>query len=210
MASGCATGKSTGCRRHDRHVADLIAGNVFRQFQQHGPRPLFLRDAKRIAHDGRDAARAHDLPGHLGQRLHRRDHVDDLELGLLAGHDRLLPRQQNHRHRAEVRVGGAGREIERARSQRGDADARAPGEPAMGGRHEGRRLLVPRQDQLNLRLPQRLDDVEILFAGHAEDAIDAFVRERCYQQVRTFAHGVLVECRINPIQSASRLDTGYA
>ena len=176
--------------RHDRHVAHLIAGDVFRQFQQHGAGPLLLRDAKRIAHDGRDAAWAHDLPGHLGQRLHRRDHVDDLELGLLAGHDRLLPGQQDHRHRAKLRVGGAGREIERARSQRGDADARAPGEPAMRGCHERRRLLVSGQYQLDARLPQRLDDVEVFFAGHAEDAVDAFVRERCDQQIRTFAHVV--------------------
>ena len=88
-----------------------------------------------------------------------------------------------------MRVGGAGREIERARSERGDADAGAAGEPAMGRRHESRRLLVPRQDQLDLRLPQRLDDVEVLFAGNAEDAVDAFVLERCYQQIRTFAHG---------------------
>ena len=61
----------------------------------------------------------------------------------------------------------------------------------MRGRHEGRRLLVARQYQLDARLPQRLDDVEVLFAGHAEDAIDAFVRERGDQQIRTFAHGAV-------------------
>ena len=48
----------------------------------------------------------------------------------------------------------------------------------MSGRHEGRGLLVSRQYQLNARLPQRLDDVEILFAGHSENAVDAFVLER--------------------------------
>ena len=53
----------------------------------------------------------------------------------------------------------------------------------MGSCHEGRRLLMPGQHQLDLRLPQLLDDVEILFAGHAEHAIDAFVRERRYQEV---------------------------
>jgi hypothetical protein len=58
----------------------------------------------------------------------------------------------------------------------------------MGGGHEGRRLLVPGQYQLDARLPQRLDDVEILFAGHSEDALHALVRKRCYQEIRTFAH----------------------
>ncbi len=140
--------------RHDRHIANFVGGDVLRQFQEHRTWPLFLRNAERIAHNGRDASGAHDLPRHLGQRLHRGDHVDDLKFGLLAGHDRLLPRQQDHRHRAELCISSGGRKIERARSQRGDADARTTGEPAMGGRHEARGLLVPRQHELNARPPQ--------------------------------------------------------
>ena len=121
--------------------------------------------------------------------------VDDLEPGLLGRHDRLLPGEQDHRHRAELRVRGAGREVERARAERGDADAGAAGEPAMRGRHEGGGLLVAREHQLDARLPQRLDDVEVLLAGHAEDAVDAFVRERRDQQIRTFAHACFPERR---------------
>ena len=63
-----------------------------------------------------------------------------------------------------------------------------PGQPAVGRRHEGRRLLVPRQNELDARVAQRLDDVEILFAGHAENAVDALVLERRDQQIRTFGH----------------------
>ena len=32
------------------------------------------------------------------------------------------------------------------------------------------------------------DDVEILLAGHAEDMLDAFVLQRCHQQVGSFGH----------------------
>ena len=59
----------------------------------------------------------------------------------------------------------------------------------MSGRHEGRGLLVSRQYQLNARLPQRLDDVEILFAGHAEDILDAFLFEARNKNIRCFGHG---------------------
>ena len=87
-----------------------------------------------------------------------------------------------------MRIGRAGREVQRARAERRDADAGPAGQPAMGRRHEGRRLLVPRQDQLDARGPQRLQDVEVLLARHAEDAIDALVLERGDKQVRPFGH----------------------
>src|SRR5215218_5094333 len=43
-------------------------------------------------------------------------------------------------------------------------------EPAIG-RHETGGLLVPRQHQLDLRVPQRLQHVEILLAGDGEDVL---------------------------------------
>ena len=113
-----------------------------------------------------------------------RDHVDDLEARLPADHDRLLAGDHDHRHRAEMRIGRAGGEVQRARPQRGDADAGPAGQPPVGRRHERRRLLVPRQHQLDRGVAQRLDDVEILLARHAEDALDALVLQRRDQQVR--------------------------
>ena len=41
-----------------------------------------------------------------------------------------------------------------------------------------------------LRVAQRLDDVEVLLAGHAEDVLDALVLQRCHQQVGSFGHGL--------------------
>jgi hypothetical protein len=119
-----------------------------------------------------------DLARHLGQRRHRRDDVDDLEARLLAAQDAFLAGEHHHRHGAEQRIGGAGGEIERARAKRRQAHAGRAGQPAVSRRHEGGRLLVPGQHQLDLRAPQRLDDVEVLFARHAEDAANAFVLQR--------------------------------
>ncbi len=86
------------------------------------------------------------------------------------------------------RVGRAGREIERARAKRCDADTGLSRQPAIGGRHEGRTLFMPGQDQLNRRFSQAFDDVEIFFAGNTEDAIDALVLKSGDQQVRAFGH----------------------
>jgi hypothetical protein len=53
----------------------------------------------------------------------------------------------------------------------------------MGRRHEGRCLLVARQDELDTGSPQRLNDIEVFLARDAEDMLDALVLKRCYKQV---------------------------
>ena len=121
----------------------------------------------------------------LGQRLHRGDDVDDLEARLARGEDALLAGDHHHRHRAHVGEGGGGGEVERAGAERGDAHARLAREPAVGRGHEAGRLLVTCDHQLDLRMAQRLDDVEVLLARDAEDAFDAFVLECRDEQVRS-------------------------
>ena len=74
--------------------------------------------------------------------------------------------------------------------ERADADAGLAGQPPVGRREEGRGLLVARHDQLDLRVSERLDDVEVLLARHPEDLGDALVLQRRYQQVRALGHGL--------------------
>ena len=50
------------------------------------------------------------LPRQLRRRLHQPDDVDDLELPLLGLHDRFLAGDHQHRHAAELGVGGRGPE----------------------------------------------------------------------------------------------------
>ena len=175
-------------RRHHGKIRSFLARDIFRQFQVNRPRPLLHRHAESVAHEGGDGTRAHDLAGRLGQRPHRRDHVDDLEAGLPAAHDPLLARHQDHRHCAEIRVGGTGHEVQRAGTERGDAHPGPPGQAPVGRRHERRRLLVPREDKRDARFAQKLDNIEVLLAGDAEDEIDALVFKRRDQQVRSFGH----------------------
>jgi hypothetical protein len=72
----------------------------------------------------------------------------------------------------------------------------------VGRGHERRRLLVPGEHELDARVAQGLDDVEILLAGHAEDVLDAFVLQRCHQQVGSFGHGLVTP---KPLAAARRL-----
>ena len=87
-----------------------------------------------------------------------------------------------------VRVGRGGGEVQRARAERRDADAGLAGQPPVGRGHEAGRLLVARDHQLDARGAQRLDDVEVLLAGNAEDALDAFVLERGDEEIGAFGH----------------------
>ena len=183
-------------RRHHRNRLGLLACNVLRKFQQHRSRPLLDGDPEGIAHQGRDRCGADDLPRHLGQRLEGGNNVNDLEAGLPAGHDALLPGDHHHRHGAEQRVGRAGSEVERAGPERRDANAGFAGEPAIGRGHERGALLVPGQHQLDRGSAQTLDHVEIFLAGNAEDAVDALVLQRGDNQVRTFGHAFLpIRCQ---------------
>ena len=180
-------------RRHERHIdGELLARDVLRQLEQDGAGALLLRDAERVPHERRDAGRAHDLARGLRERLHRGDDVDDLEPGLPRRHDRLLAGDHHHRHGAELRVGRTGHQVERARPEGRDADAGTPGQAAVGGGHERRRLLVARQHELDRGRPQGLDHVEVLLARHPEDPVDALVLERRHQQVRTLRHRLLL------------------
>ena len=58
----------------------------------------------------------------------------------------------------------------------------------MRRRHEGCRLLMAREDKLDLRCPQRLDNVEIFLAWDTKDAVDALVLQRPDQKIGTLGH----------------------
>jgi hypothetical protein len=158
---GCAA-LDGPCRRNrkldDMWGNDVRSGFVGRdilgQFEMHRARPLLPRDPEGVANQSRNALRGDDLRRQLGERSHGRDDVDDLETRLTAALDRLLARDHDHRHRAQMRVGRSRGQIERAGTERRQADAGASGEPPVGGRHEAGRLLMPRQHELDLGAPQ--------------------------------------------------------
>src|SRR5262249_58449366 len=75
-------------------------------------------------------------------------------------HDGLLPGEHYHWHGAEMRVRGAGRQVERTRSKRRHANPRRAGEPPVGCRHEGSCLLMAGKNELDLGGAQRPPHIE--------------------------------------------------
>jgi hypothetical protein len=51
----------------------------------------------------------------------------------------------------------------------------------MCGRHEGCRLLMPGQDQLNLGTAKTLDDIEILLSRHTEYSVYTLILKSGYE-----------------------------
>jgi hypothetical protein len=186
--------------RDHRDIRHFIARDVLGQFEMHRPRPLLHRHTKRVADHGRDAGGADDLPRQFRQRLHGGDHIDDLKTRLPAAHDRLLAGDQNHRHRAKMRVRRAGRQIERARAERRQTNSGLAGQPPVRRGHEGGGLLVAGQDQFDFGGAKRFHQIEILLAGHAEDAVDTFVLQRRDKQVGSFCFAFLLTHVASPSQ----------
>ncbi len=192
-------------QRNQRHVvADLKGGHVFRQLEMNRPGPLFRGQPERFTHHGRDTGPADDLPGRLGQRLHRCNDIDDLEARLVRRHDGFLPGNEHHRHGAKMGVRGAGDQIQRARAERCHADTRSSRQSTVGCRHESGRLFMARHDELNAGAPQRLDYVEIFFTRHGKNAFDAFILQSLDEKVRRF-HGSL-PCSFGPQRVVARTD----
>src|SRR5260370_26894433 len=146
---------------------------------------LFGCDAKRIAHQRRNARRADDLLRLFGKRAHGRDDVDDLETRLPALPYRFLAGDQHHRHAAEESVSRAGDEVERAGTECRERDPRLSRQPSIGGSHESRRLLMPGYDQLDGRATKAVADIEVLLAGHPKNPIDALILRGSNENIRS-------------------------
>jgi hypothetical protein len=177
----------------DHHRVGVVAGDVLGQFQVRRAGAFLLGATEALAHAGRDVVGRDDLPRVLGQRLHHVDHVDNLEMSLFGQFHRLLAGDHQHRHAAEVGVCGGSHEIRRAGAERGQADAGAAGQAAVGRRHEAGDLFMPREDQLDRGSAQRFEQVEVFFPGNAEHVFHAFGFERFHEQVRRF-HDALLRC----------------
>ena len=168
-------------------VCRRLFGNVLGKLDQRGPRFLFLCKAIGFAHATGKVVACRNLDRILGDRLHQRNDVDDLEAALLGFLDGLLTRDHQNGHAAKLCVGGRSHEVRRARAERGDADPGLAGVAAVGGCHEACALFVPRQDQLDLlRTSKRVEKIKVLFAGHAEYILAAFRLQALDQNVRGF------------------------
>ena len=134
-----------------RRLICFFPCNILRQFQVNGARAFLLGQSKGFPNAGRYIGGTDNLVGVLGQRLHHAHNVDNLKLPLLAALDRFLPGDHEHRHAAELCVGGRGYEICRARPQGRKTHAGLSGESTIRGGHEACSLFVARQHEFDVR-----------------------------------------------------------
>ncbi len=172
----------------ERTRVRLLLGDVLRKFEVHRPGLLLLGESKGLAHPARYVVRRSELMGIFGDRTHHRDDVEDLEAALLRLLDRLLAGDHQHRHPAQLGVSRGGDQVGGAGPQGRQAHAGLAGMAPIGRRHESGALLVPGQDQPDLRPGQAVEEVQILLAGNAEDIIDAFLLQAMDEQVGCLGH----------------------
>ena len=161
----------------------MFAGDIFRQLQVGGAGALFLGQAEGLADAGGDAVAADYLFGELGERAHHVDHIDDLELPLFAGLDRLLAGDHDHGHGAQLGVGGGGHEVGGAGTQGGHTDTGLAGESTIGGGHKAGGLLVTGDHQFDFRAAQGLQQVQVFFTGNGEDMLHPFSFQGANEQI---------------------------
>ena len=162
------------------------SGHVLGKFDVDRARPLCLGVLEGVPEHRRNGPRVDDRRCILRDGPHQADHVDKLEAGLPVVAHRLLAGDGDERRADELGVGDARHQVRGARPERGKADARLAGEPAVGGGHERRRLLVARDNELDVRRAERLEEIEVLLARQAEDVLDALLFQLSDEQVRCF------------------------
>jgi hypothetical protein len=101
-------------RSNDEGDVGVFAGNVLGKFEMDGSGALFDGHAEGVTHHGGNRSGRDDLSCHLGQRTHCADDVHDLEACLPRALDRFLAGDHDHGHGAEMRVGRARGEVQRA------------------------------------------------------------------------------------------------
>ena len=163
--------------------------DVLRQLDQHRARLLGLGDLEGLAYDLGDVVRLVHRLRPLGDGAEHGDRVHVLVALLVEALGAGLADEADQRCAVHVGVGDAGHEIGGARAEGAEADARLARQPAIHVGHEGRRLLVPAQDEIDVAVHQRHHHVGVLFAGNAEDVGHALGFEALDQKIGRF-HGV--------------------
>ena len=160
----------------DRHRGASIrcAGgldqHVLGQRQDHRARPACRRGGEGAMHELGDPGRIVDLGDPLGHAAEHRPVVDLLERVALAAAAVDLAHEQDHRQAVLLGDVHAGTGVGGTRATRDHDDARpAVSSPQAVGHHR-RAALLAADDKADLgRVVQRVEDLEIALAGHAED-----------------------------------------
>ena len=168
--------------RRVRHLRTLDE-HVLGQREHDGPGPPGRRRSERASDELGDPLRPVDLRDPLRERAEDEPVVELLE-GLpphVAATD--LTDEQDHRRPVLERRVHPDRRLRRARAAGHEADPRASRQLPVRLGHVGRARLVPARDEADRAVAQRVEDVDVALARHAEREIGAVDRELVDEQL---------------------------
>ena len=174
------------CVRHFRAGHE----HVFRQREDDGAGTAARRHLERARHVFGDALGAVDLRDPLRHLAVHAAVVDFLERFAVHEVGADLADEQDHRRGILVRGVHADGGVGRPGAARDEADAGLARQLAVGLGHERGAAFLAVDDEADVRVVQRVQHVEIAFAGHAEGGVHAVDLERIDQDLAAAAGGV--------------------
>ena len=167
----------------------LTLGDVLGKDQERCPGSLRGGLLERLAHHLRRRIphRHHVAP--LRDGTEQRHEVDELVGFLVDAVKPRLRRDRQHRVRVQLGVRDAQHQVDRAGSQRREAHAGLAGQRTVRVGHERRTAFVPRRDEPDRGVGERVHHVQVLFAGQPEDVLDTLVLEAFHDQARDGTRG---------------------
>ena len=173
---------STGIFTRSGRRVGLTLGDVLGKHDERGARPFGLRLLERLAHHlGRRVAHRHHVAP-LRDRAEQRDEVDELVGFLVDAVQTGLRHERDQRMRVQLGVRDPEHQVDRAGTERRQTHTGLAGQRAVGVGHERRAAFVPSRDEPDRGVGERVDDVQVLFAGQPEDVLDALVLEALHDE----------------------------
>ena len=175
---------------------DPVAQHIFRERQDHRPRPAGGRRVEGAAHELGNPRGVVDLGDPLAERAKHAPEIDLLKGLAFLDAARHLTHEEDHRGGILERHVDARRGIRRARAPGDETDPRPPGQLAVGFGHHGAAAFLPADDELDLRrVVERVEHRQIALAGHPEDELHPVNGKLIHQdataapQVAALGHG---------------------
>ena len=162
---------------------DHVAQHVFRQRQNHRPRPSAHRRGIGAGDIFRDARGIIDSRSPFGERGEHGLEIDLLKGFAVARAPVDIADEQDHRLRILARDMHADRGVGRAWPARDEGDARSPGQLAVGTGHEGHAALLSARHQVDGgRVVQRVEHRQETLPRHGEDTVAPLFEKRIDKQ----------------------------
>ena len=158
------------------HHVRRFLGYILWQLKQYGAGLFLFCDTKGFSDKGRDRVCVDNLFGHFANWCKQLNNVDYLKLALFGLFNGFLPCDHDKRKASKKTIGCRSCKICCTGSKRRKTYSSLAGKPAIGCRHEGCALFMPRQNKFDfLGFSKRLQKVQVFFPGNSKNILHPFI-----------------------------------